>query len=203
MLSRSSTPLRQHGLVLIVALIMLIAMTMGGIVLISAVYTSSLAAGNIAFQQSATFSGDAGIEAGITWLEQNSSGTTLHQNSYANGYSASREEPGANQNWHDFWALMVGAGQVKSLVAADASGNSVAYVIHRLCNSAGAPTSGVGCATPQASAASGAAGAGAGGGGRGSGVVEIRYDGQVYYRITARVTGPRSTVSYVQMVVAM
>lgn len=196
MLNPSSSGARQRGVVLIVALIMLVAMTMGGIALISAVYTSSLAAGNIAFQQSATFSGDAGIEAGITWIEKNTKDTTLHFNSFPNGYVALREDPAPGQNWHAFWTVLTSAQKIKSLGPADASGNEVAYVIQRLCNGEGAPTSAIACATAQASTA-------ASGNTKGAGMVEIRFDGQVYYRITSRVTGPRSTVSYVQVVVAM
>ena len=196
MLNRSTFRPRQRGLVLIVALIMLVAMTMGGMALISAVYTSSLAAGNISFQQSATFSGDAGIEDAVTWLQANRGGATLQKNSPANGYVASREDPGSTQNWHQFWVELQNAQQVKSLGAADASGNSVAYIIHRLCNQAGAPTAGIGCATSQAVEANS-------GNNRDSGTVAIRFNSEVYYRITSRVTGPRSTVSYVQAVVAM
>jgi hypothetical protein len=37
----------------------------------------------------------------------------------------------------------------------------------------------------------------------GAGVVQVTGDKQVYYRVTARVTGPRNTLSYVQAVFAI
>jgi type IV pilus assembly protein PilX len=187
---------RQQGVVLVIALIMLLAMTLGGIALIRSVYTSSLIAGNMAFQQAATSSGDAGVEAGITWLESNSSGTTLHANSYTNGYAASRQDPGGTQTWNDFWTVLVNAGQVATISSADAAGNTISYTIQRLCNAVGDPTSGVGCSTAPATI-------GAPGSSRGASVVQLTFNGQVYYRITSRVSGPRGSVSFVQAVVAM
>jgi type IV pilus assembly protein PilX len=197
MLTRPYSSLqRQQGVVLMIALIMLVAMTMGGIALIRSVYTSSLIAGNMAFQQSATVSGDAGIEAAVTWLELNGSGRTLHQNSFANGYAASRQDPGSTQNWDQFWAVLDAAGQVATLTSADAAGNTVKYTIQRLCNAVGDPASGVGCAIAPGRATSSS-------NSRGVGIVPIQANGNVYYRITARISGPRGTVSFVQAVVAM
>ena len=186
----------QRGVVLMIALIMLVAMTLGGVALIRSVYTSSLIAGNLAFQQATTYSADAGIETAIAWLETNNTGVLLHSNRYANGYAASRQDPASAQTWDAFWAVLVAAGQVATLPAADAAGNTVAYAIQRLCNEVGDPASGKGCSTAPATI-------GAPGSSRGAGVVQILFNGQVYYRITTRVAGPRSSVGYVQAVVAM
>lgn len=192
----------QRGIVLLIALIMLVAMTLTGIALIRSVYTANIISGNLAFQQSATHSADAGLEAAIAWLEANKDGTTLHANSAtgtpnAIAYSASRgRDPGRSENWDTFWnAEYVPAGLVNTL-AADASGNTVSYVIHRLCNQVGPPTSGAGCANAPATV-------GASGNSKGAGVVALQYNGQVYYRIIVRVSGARGTVSFVQSVVAM
>lgn len=197
MLIRSMPSLkRQQGVVLMIALIMLVAMTLGGIALIRSVYTSNLIAGNTAFQQSATHSADAGIEAAVTWLETNNTGTTLHNDDFANGYVASRQNQPGTPRWDQFWEARLKAGQVRTLAAADAAGNTVAYTIERLCQQAGAPAAGSGCEIAPTTT-------GAAGNSRGAGVVQIQFNGQVYYRITARVSGPRSTTSYVQTVVAM
>ena len=59
---------RQRGVVLIIALIALVIMTLAALAMIRSVDTSNLIAGNMAFQQAATHSGDSGIEAAITWL---------------------------------------------------------------------------------------------------------------------------------------
>jgi Tfp pilus assembly protein PilX len=192
----------QQGIVLLIALIMLVAMTLTGIALIRSVYTANIIAGNLAFQQSATHSADAGLETAIAWLEANKDGTALHNNvtqSTANpvAYSASRgRDPGRSESWDAFWnAEYVPAGVVNTL-AADASGNTVSYVIHRLCNQVGPPTSGAGCANAPATV-------GASGNSKGAGVVALQYNGQVYYRVIVRVSGARGTVSFVQSVVAM
>jgi len=51
----------QQGIVLPITLIVLVAMTLAGIALLRSIDTSSIIAGNLAFKQSATASGDAGI----------------------------------------------------------------------------------------------------------------------------------------------
>ena len=50
--------------------------------------TSTLVAGNLAFQKTALAAGDAGTEAAITWLTANGGGTTLFDDDAANGYYA-------------------------------------------------------------------------------------------------------------------
>lgn len=190
---------RQRGVVLIFALIILVAMTLAGIALVRSMDTTNIIAGNLAFRQAATHAGDAGIETAIIWLEANNSGTTLHANSLSEGYAASRQDPTVGQTWDTFWTtVLVPAGQVVTL-APDAAGNTVAYTIQRLCNAAGDPVSvGVDCAISQtASSTAGATSS------KGTGVIALQYSSQVYYRITARIAGPRNTVSYVQAIVAL
>lgn len=193
----SAAPRRQQGVVLMIALIMLVSMTLMGIALVRSVDTTNIIAGNLAFKQSATSSGDLGTEAAIAWLETNNTGTTLHANIYAQGYAAQRSDPGVGQTWDAFWTgAMVPAGQVVTL-GADGAGNTVSYAIQRLCNAPGDPVNvGVDCAVPQT------AGAGAGSS-KGAGVIALLFNSQIYYRITSRVVGPRNTVSYVQTVIAL
>ena len=102
-----------RGIVLIMALIVLVAMTLGAVALVRSVYTSNVIAGNLAFQQSATHSADAGVEAAIVWLENNNGqpaaagacvGTILACNQgAAGGYLALRQDPVGTQSWRDFW----------------------------------------------------------------------------------------------------
>lgn len=185
----------QQGIVLLIALIMLVAMSLAGIAVVRSVFTGNLIAGNLAFQQAATASGDAGIEEAITWLESNS--TLLNASNTALGYSAAREDPDAGASWATFWTQLQAANRVRTLsVTPNAAGNTVAYVIHRMCASVGDPASGIGCSvSPSISVASGST--------KGAGVPALNSSGQVYYRITARVAGPRNTVSFVQAMVAM
>jgi type IV pilus assembly protein PilX len=78
--------------------------------------------------------------------------------------------------------------------AVDDAGNTVRYVVHRLCETTGAPHI-ANCAKPPA-------GANTGGSFSAGGPAQIASN-QVYYRITTRITGPRNTVAYLQTVVAL
>lgn len=194
-------PARQRGIVLIVALIVLVAMSLAAIGLMRSSLTSNRIAGNLAFQQAATQSAEIGIETAIAWLEANNSGTTLHDHiavdgTHPVGYFASRQDPAPGQSWEAFWeAVLVPSGRVTTLPA-DAAGNTVSFVIQRLCNATGDPASGIGCEVAPASVT-------AEGNSKGSGVVALLAPSQSYYRISARVVGPRNTVGFVQAVVAL
>jgi Tfp pilus assembly protein PilX len=59
---------KQRGVVLFFALISLLAIMLAAVALIRSVDTSTMIAGNLAFKQAATTSGDAGTEAAINWL---------------------------------------------------------------------------------------------------------------------------------------
>jgi type IV pilus assembly protein PilX len=192
---------RQRGVVLVIALIVLVAMTLASIAMVRSVDTSTVVAGNLAFKQSATTSGDAGIEAALAWLGGN--GPNLENDSAANGYYATSqnsldltgnktESTADNLSWSS-------SGIVKKL-AVDAAGNQVSYVIHRMCDSAG-PLNGATCATEQTSQTGSSSGAlrqmttyqpGSWG----------AVANQGYYRITVRIEGPRSNISYVQAIVS-
>lgn len=188
---------RQRGAVMLFALILLVALTVAGIALTRSVSTTNIIAGNLAFQQAATHSADTGIEAAIDWLEKNNAGTTLHTNGVkADGtrYLAQRQDPPTADSWDKHWATLVANGSVNALPQ-DAAGNSVSFVIHRLCAIEGVPSAS-GCAVSPIDID-----------GEGN---SKRSDGywftapkQVYYRITARVAGPRNTLSYVQAVVSL
>jgi type IV pilus assembly protein PilX len=198
MLSRRN---RQQGVVLMVALIVLVAMTLAGIALMRSVDTTALIAGNLAFQQSATNSADIGTETAVNWLVANNTGTTLHASIIGQGYVAKREDPAAGQSWDAFWTTVLdpsaGTSQVQKLAQDPVTGNTVAYVIHRMCNLELDPTAPtVDCAQAQTSSAMG-------GSSKGAGVVALLYNSSIYYRITTRVAGPRNTVSYVQTIVTL
>ena len=192
---------RARGIALITALIVLLAMTLAGLGIVRSTFTSTRIAGNLAFQQAATQSADVGIEAAIAWLENNRAGTRLHNHIDIGagelvGYFARREDPPAGQSWQTYWDTVIATTARVNALPADGAGNQVSWVVHRLCNAVGDPMSGVGCeATPELT--------GSESGSRGSGVIWLMTPSQRYYRITARVDGPRNTVSFVQVVVAM
>ena len=197
---------REHGLVVFIALIVLVAMTLAGIAVMRASGSSILTAGNLAFRQNATVSGDAGVETALTWLRAQGP-VTLESSAPANGYYATwfedRNGNGVKDVGEDFdpatssvWktsglAVRVGGG------AADKAGNSVQFVIHRMCLLPGAiigPTAPAGqeCVTLDDPGK---------GGPKMAGVKSLTGTSQVYYRITARVDGPKNTLSYVQAMV--
>lgn len=189
---------RQRGVVLIITLIILVAMTLAGMAMVRSVFTTNLIAGNLALQQSATHAGDAGTEAAIAWLVENNPPKNGVNNLYGpvpnSGYSAIREDPVA-QTWDQFWNNnLVPAGKVFTRPI-DAAGNTVSYIIQRQCSGTG-PPGGTQCSQPQTNSniTSGSKGAGA---------IALQYNGQVYYRITSRIVGPRNTVSYIQTIVAL
>lgn len=182
--------LRQKGAVLFIALIVLVAMSLAGIALIRSVDTTNLIAGNLAFKQGATFGGDWGIEQARTWLQAQTAGDLYgdvsgrYYASMQTGLDFTGSDPSATPfpwNTNSFDA------------GSDPAGNSVRYVIHRMCELAGNPGS-VNCVRTTA----GGTGSGTKGGATYGGFA-LPSSSQIYFRVTARVTGPRNTVSYVQV----
>lgn len=203
---------RQEGVVLMIALIMLVAMTLAAIAMVRSMDTTNVIAGNLAFRQAASRAGDAGVEAAINWLEANN-GANLWNNNYPNGYSAIRQDPGAGQTWDQYWTTVIDpspqATPVNALTCSttgqactlptDAAGNTTTYSITRMCVTTGDPTAaGAGCAVSTTVSAANASASS-----QGAGEVQLQYSSQYYYRITTRTVGPRNSVSYVQTIVAM
>lgn len=192
---------RQAGVVLIITLIVMVAMTLAALSMMRSVDTNNLIAGNLAFQRAATHSSDTGVEAAISWLEANNAGATLDNDDPTNGYSANGsslvQSPAADRTWDDYWMQSLTARAYKlNDGAADSAGNRVSYVIDRLCNNPGGKTTGAACvASPVVQVATGNA--------EEAGEIQLNAASVVYYRITVRVAGPKNTVSYVQTVVSM
>jgi len=198
---------RQKGVILVISLIVLVAMTLAAIALIRSVGTSNIVAGNLAFQQSAVRSGDTAIEEAVSWLESCNKGGgscavgTLYLDDSSHGYSASGSStvtphsPAANQTWDAYWRASLDGR--KATLIPDTAGNQSFYVIDRLCASSGAVTSiGVNCtASTLISSAQG--------NGQDAGEKNLNGTALVYYRITVRTQGPRNSVSYIQVMVAL
>lgn len=195
-------------MVLIISLIILVALTMAGIALVRSVDTTSLISGNLAFQQAALYSGEAGLEDAANGFLEVSDRTTLENDSFGpsgNGYSASVTNP---TDWDTYWTATVNPNPVATpvltreckeracILPTDATGNTVSYTIQRLCATAGDPfLVTTGCATNAQPAS-------ASGGSQGSGKLNPLPAPQHYYRVTARVEGPRNTLVYLQTIVA-
>jgi len=178
--------------VLFIALIVLVAMSLAGVALIRGVDTANLIAGNLAFKQTATYGGDWGAEQARTWLSGQVA-TDLY-NDVPGRYFASM------QTGLDFTATDPARPDFDWTnnsfdAGADPAGNQVNYVVHRMCDLAGNPST-VNCVR---TSTGGTIGGTQGGATYGS--AALPSTSQIYYRITARITGPRNTVSYVQVMV--
>ena len=192
------TPGAQKGVVLFIALIVLVAMTMAGIALVRSVDTANVIAGNLAFKQGTLHAADLGVEAAVAALP-NIIGTTLEADQIPGPnywyYATRRTEDAAGVPT----AQQIGAaGAVAAIdwnavpVAATVSGNEVKIVIDRLCRPPGPPVLNIQgqCFTEAL----------LGGGSKKAGGQDITSATAVYYRVTARVSGPRNTISMVQTI---
>jgi Tfp pilus assembly protein PilX len=188
---------RQGGLSLLIAMIVLVVMSMAAIGLIRSVDTGVLTAGNLAFRQSATHAADAGIEAARTWLINNAN--TLGADNGANGYFATSQSGtdltgnATPSNTGD--DLQWGGANIRCL-AGQIAGNTVCYVVHRMCNAVG-PLTATNCSSKP-----GVRGGSSLGGTRQMQTYQQASWSSVttygYYRVTVRVAGPRNNVSFVQ-----
>jgi Tfp pilus assembly protein PilX len=186
---RAGALARQRGVVLFIALIVLVAMSLAGIAIMRSVDTGNQVSGNIAFRQAALASGDRGLDAAFTWLKNNITSGVLDNNSASNGYFATVIDPPISPqsgapDWTDpsAWASAYAVGT-------DTNGNAVSYVIHRMCQTAGPFNNN--CA--QAAQTVGGAG-----NGMCVGCNQFNSLPVVYFRVTVRVDGPRSTLTILQ-----
>lgn len=208
-------PHQQRGIVLLMAMVVLIALTLAGLALTRSVYTSNAIAGNLAFQQAATHAADEGVESAIAWLESNNGMITSPTASECiingvslavlacdqpnKGYVAHKQDPD-DGNWPNFWTKTVLNNDMAITLPVDQTGNTVSYLIQRMCTSNGdsQDTSNDCTASPFPTSSSCAGGSSCAA--QSNNLASVS---QVYYRITVRVVGPRNTQSFVQSIVAL
>jgi type IV pilus assembly protein PilX len=212
--------MKQRGVVLFFALIAMLAIMLAAVALVRSVDTSTIIAGNLAFKQAATTSGDAGTEAAIAYLatvEAANSGINVlmdmthpfnkaHAGSVGDTYYSAAYYPIVDPNlsltassgtrilWDDTDSVLAGT---------DTSGNTTRYVIQRMCRNANVP---IGAIAPNPSADCLFSGALVNNNGqsvplpqeicKGDGCPVAGQAPQI--RITSRTAGPKNTVSYVQ-----
>jgi len=196
--STTTFPSRARGAVLFIALIVLVAMTLAGIAIMRSVDTTTLIAGNLAFKQGTIQSADNGIENAFQWLIAERS--TLANTNLAKGYFSAK--PAGTLDWTNpaTWASAVTVGT-------DAAGNTISYLIHRMCTCADSPYN-QNCGPTVQLCALDAPAAGtppppAQGDSFAVGAPGYLQDPKVFYRITVRTQGPRNTTSFVQSMVAI
>ena len=199
-------PTQQRGVSLFFALVSLVAISLAAIVLVRSVDTSTLISGNLAFQQSATASGDAGTEAAVAWLalieQANTAKNVLNDPSHpfnvndgTKGYYSSLDpaksltaSSGTRFLWDD---------TDSEALPTDSSGNTTRYIIQRMCATPNVPIKDASCLFSGAILLNGqlniplpqeiCVGAG------------CPVAGQTpQIRVTSRTVGPKNTLSYVQ-----
>ena len=175
----------ERGVVMFVALVVLIVMTLAGLAMLRQMSSGVSIAGNIAFKQGATAVADVGIEQARAFLTAAPAPTI---DIPASGYYATWA--GSVDPWDATWNPMWNA--VPDIVTA--SGN-VRFIIQRLCNSTGPSVGGA----QQCSEQIPRSGGGDTRAGCSYGTCGPTLEPHPFFRVTARVMGPRNTVSYTQV----
>ena len=197
-----STARKQRGVVLFIALIALVTIMLAAIALMRSVDTSTVIAGNLAFKQSAATSGDGGVQAAINWMTAvaaaapgvDPSITLAHPfntDNPVNGYYAAlRATDNTFVTAPTTWVN--GSSAVFNGDNPDAAGNSMRYIIERMCNvgTAGQALSTANCLFSNAAQ---------------GGISHVAGEPSPFTgglspinRVTVRITGPRNTTSYIQ-----
>ena len=192
-------PLRaQRGVTLIIALIVLVAMTLAGVAMMRSVDTGTIVVGNIAFRQSTVHSADQGLQAAYGFISANSGATVLYNDDNIIGAGSKGYWSSAPANERSDWLMdnnkWVNAAQINA-GNPDASGNVVYYVIHRLCKDPNVSNTATTCAaTPDNTAITG----------EGIDASSANYFTRppaTHYRITAKSVGPRNSITFVQTLI--
>ena len=194
---------KQRGAVLFIALVVLVALMLASIAIVRSVDTATVISGNAAFKQSTLQAGDFGVEAAAAQLP-NIIATTLDTDvtpgpsgSPAYWYYATRRDADASGVPT---TKQAGAGGVATPidwanvpVATTVAGNSVQIVIDRLCLGPAPVTDIEASCFYEGSTA---------GGTKKIGGTVFSTVTTTFYRVTARVSGPRTTVSMVQAILS-
>ena len=144
---------RHCGASLVVTLIVLIVMSLGAIALVRSIDANLMVASNLAFRESAVLASDAGIEEAIKWLSGRITGLEIYTDQASQGYYASAPDEvdvsGLNGSdakiaidWSDtncHSAPSVVCQKPAPALKTNQGGNTVRYIIHRLCRLSGSP----------------------------------------------------------------
>lgn len=207
---RLMPPTRQRGLAMIVALLVLAAMSLAAVALVRSVNTGAQIAGNLSFRQEAI----AMLYAKLV-VDPDSLNTDLAGDGYYASQPA-RLDPTGNARASDATRALIAwdsnycgtyptasrascSHQPKASAATLSTGNSAAFIVLRMCDAAGSvDVSTTHCATTSASVANTCQGA-------------INYENEgkcpsgegvtPYYRVVVRALGPRNTTSYTETIV--
>lgn len=176
---------RQHGVILVITLVALVVLMIASTALMRTVDTATLISGNLAFKQSATASGDTGVQNAIAALQTLQIANNLNGDLPGSGYYATVTAPtGWLNKGGNLWATPVGG--------ADAAGNQTRFVIQRMSSALG-PCTPLICLYNTTFADNGSKVP------KDLPTLLLGSTNLVLYRITVETQGPKGTTSYVQV----
>jgi Tfp pilus assembly protein PilX len=191
-----SNPKRQRGIALPVMLMIMLVMLGTSIFLIKSINSTTLTAGNLAYESALGRQADLGLMTAFRWLSATGTANpaAFSGDSLANGY-ASNYDTTKTVNDSAFWDNKV------TLV--DGDGTKIDYVIHRMCSLASAAYNQI---TPvnkcvMTTAPVPAGGTAPLGSSKKAGGVVFLSSPQVHYLITSRISGARGGHVVNQLVV--
>jgi type IV pilus assembly protein PilX len=193
----------QSGVVLFVALVSMVVMSLAAVALIRSVDTNNIIAGNLSYKQTATISSSFGIENVADTLGIKSL-AYANSNDAANGYYATCKTfdaattcDGRNLTADASWVPGVKSRLADGIVTGitggvDAYGNTIQYIVERMCNAASTPDS-INCLLVVSNLDI------SGHGGINEPLVPPETPLEIpLYRVTVRIAGPKNTISYIQ-----
>jgi Tfp pilus assembly protein PilX len=192
---------RQKGMVLIIALLVLVAMTLASIGLMRSVDTSTLAIANLVLRQTADEAAFVAIEREIRRIEALAQ-TNIDQfdNNFALGYYAAIQ---AGENTKGIPVLLQNrqdAGVTRHQV--DSLGNAARVMVERLCTQAG-PFDSSRCVFGGLASSASSVGDTVNANEQPGAITTVGTTPLALYRITARIDGPRNVVSYAQSIITL
>ncbi len=193
LVARSSPRRAQRGVVLLIALIVLVAMSLAGIAMIRQVSSGVGIAGNLGFRQNAVSAADYGAEAARAWVtSQAPNSNVLLNDNPTNGFRSSVPAQVIDYTQSSAWTANASTSPITVNNSSDQTGNTVQYQVHRLCSvaniSAYDPTNQCVMANSKAGFSNNQLGN-----------PDLQTKGQPYFRITVRVQGTRGTTSTIQV----
>jgi type IV pilus assembly protein PilX len=196
---RAAPPRGQRGVVLMVALIVLVALTLAGLSMARTTDTGVVVAGNLAFRQTASQALDTGVEAAVAAIPSDIALSDQTVNSKYYPYMLALDADGlpAGIAWK-------GAGQpAAAYTIADPgglNGYTVRYVVERMCFLGGGAIAGLDPKSREARCNMEDQAPGAQSNKIGS--ADLGSFSKINYRITVKVEGPRGTETFASAVIS-
>jgi type IV pilus assembly protein PilX len=186
---------RQRGIIMFIALIVMVALSLAAVALIRSVDTTTTVLGNLAFRLASVQPANAAVESAAAALFQEQDINhairipDLTVNFAAENYYAFRQAEAPTLGIPAVLASKTAMAGLTQVVPVDAStGNTIQYVIERMCVAAGTATA-ANCdlMTPKVNS------------GDTIGDSNIKVAPTIpFYRVTIRVDGPQRTTSFLQ-----